>query len=80
MVDRPDVLLSLAANWLGAVRILVAGAGDLSLAVHTGVSLRGDLWGGRGNKPDGVRVAKGIGGGNRLMSALGLHGHDFRST
>ena len=80
MVNRPNVLLSLAANWFGAVGILAASVRSLPLVVHTGLPFRGDLWWKRGIEPYGVRVAKGIGIGNRLISASSLNWHDVGRT
>jgi hypothetical protein len=74
VVNQPDVLLSLTANWPGAGRVLAAGLRGVFLSVHGGVAFRGDLWGNRGDEPDGVLV-KGIGDGSRLVSAVGLDGH-----
>jgi len=75
-----DSLLSLTTNRFGTMRILTASVRELPLVVHTGVSLRGDLWRDRGDEPYGVRVAKGIGSGYRLISALSLNWHDFGCT
>ena len=80
MVGLPNVLLSLTANWFRAVGFLGASVGGLLLAVHTDIPFRGDLRGKRGSKPYNVRVAKGIGSGNRLISASSLDWHDFGRT
>lgn len=80
MVGLPDVLLSLTANWFRAGGILAASVGGLLVVVHTGIPFRGDLGGKRRNRPYTVRVAKGIGSGNRLISASSLDWHDFGRT
>lgn len=39
VVDRPDALLSLATNWLRALRILASGVCGLPVIVHGGIPL-----------------------------------------
>jgi len=73
--DRPDVLLSLTANWFSTLRILVTGVRGVPLGVRAGVSFRGDLWGKRGDDPYGVRVVEGVRSLTSLISVLGLHWH-----
>jgi len=79
-VDRPDVLLSLAANGFGTLLILTAGVRGVPLGVGADVPFRGDLWRKRGDDPYSVRVVEGVGSWTRLGSAFGLDWHDSEGS